>query len=105
MTLPADYEPYVEELEKYISELRNSDGMDIEFDPHSAPLAVSDAAAIAFKLQQVGGTTNRILFLQVHFSAYSFANGHYTLTPAAKTKIAEAAKAFCLGSGTRCNVA
>jgi hypothetical protein len=54
MTLPADYQPYVEELEKYISELRNSDGMDIEFDPHSAPLAVSDAAAIAFKLQQVG---------------------------------------------------
>lgn len=105
MTLPADYQPYVKELEKYISELRDSDDMDLEFDPHSAPLAVADAAAVAFKLRQVGSTVNRVLFLQVHFSAYSFANGHYTLTPAAKAKIAEAAKAFCLGSGTHFNVA
>lgn len=104
MTLPADYQPYVQELEKYNSELRNSDGIDLEFDPHSAPLAVADAAAVAFKLRQVA-TLNRILFLQVHFSAYSFANGHYTLTSAAKAKIAEAAKAFLLGSGTRFNVA
>jgi len=105
MTLPADYQPYVKELENCISELRISGGMDIEFDPHSSPLAVSDAAAIAFKLRQVGGAMNRILFLQVHFSAYSFADGHYTLTPAARTRIAEAAKAFCLGSETRVNVA
>ena len=105
MTLPADYQPYVQELEKYISELRNSDGMDLEFDPRCAPLAVADAAAVAFKLRQVGDTINRILFLQVHLSAYSFANGHYTLTPPAKAKIAEAAKAFRLGSGTGFNIA
>ena len=105
MTLPADYQPYVQELEEYISELRDSDGMGLEVDPHSAPLAVADAAAVAFKLRQVGDTINRTLFLQVHFSAYSFANGHYTLTPTAKAKIVEAAKAFRLGSGTHFNVA